>query len=92
MIRRLAKEHELLITVEEGAIGGFGAHVSHFLSHEGLLDYGLKFRPLVMPDIYMDQAKPEDMYIKSGLDRAGIMDTAFRALGAEQKILPLSGA
>lgn len=92
LIRRLAKEHEVLITVEEGAIGGFGAHVSHFLSHEGLLDHGLKFRPLVMPDIYMDQAKPEDMYIKSGLDRAGIIDTAFKALGAERKILPISGA
>lgn len=92
LIRRLAKEHEVLITVEEGAIGGFGAHVSHFLSHEGLLDHGLKFRPLVMPDIYMDQAKPEDMYIKSGLDRAGIIDTAFKALGAERKILPLPRA
>lgn len=92
LIRRLAKEHEVLITVEEGAIGGFGAHVSHFLSHEGLLDHDLKFRPLVMPDIYMDQAKPEDMYIKSGLDRAGIIDTAFKALGDERKILPLSGA
>lgn len=92
LIRRLAKEHEVLITVEEGAIGGFGAHVSHFLSHEGLLDHGLKFRPLIMPDIYLDQAKQEDMYIKSGLDRAGIIDTAFKALGTERKILPLSGA
>jgi 1-deoxy-D-xylulose-5-phosphate synthase len=92
LIRRLAKEHEVLITIEEGAVGGFGSHVSHFLSHEGLLDHGLKFRPLVMPDIYMDQAKPEDMYLKAGLDRAGIIDTAFKALGAERKILPLSGA
>ncbi|WP_011580078.1 MULTISPECIES: 1-deoxy-D-xylulose-5-phosphate synthase [Chelativorans] len=85
LIRRLAREHEVLVTVEEGSIGGFGAHVLHFLAHEGLLENGLKVRPLVMPDIFMDQAKPEKMYAKAGLDAAGIVKTVFAALGqAEQ--------
>lgn len=90
LIRRLASEHEMLITVEEGAIGGFGSHVSHFLSHEGLLDGGLKFRPLVMPDIYMDQASPDAMYMQAKLDRAGILDVVFKALGAEKTVLPFN--
>ena len=91
LIRRLASEHEVLITIEEGAVGGFGSHVSHFLSHEGLLDNGLKFRPLVMPDIFMDQAKPEAMYMQAQLDRAGILDCVFKALGTERTVLPFSG-
>lgn len=90
LIRRLASEHEMLITVEEGAVGGFGSHVSHFLSHEGLLDGGLKFRPLVMPDIYMDQASPDAMYMQAKLDRAGILDVVFKALGAEKTVLPFN--
>jgi 1-deoxy-D-xylulose-5-phosphate synthase len=88
--RRLASEHEVLLTIEEGAIGGFGSHVSHFLSHAGLLDNGLKFRPLVMPDIYMDQASPETMYMQAKLDRAGILDVAFKALGTERSVLPFT--
>ncbi|MDO9415726.1 1-deoxy-D-xylulose-5-phosphate synthase [Pararhizobium sp.] len=84
LIRQLARHHEVLITVEEGAVGGFGSHVMQFLSHEGLLDNGLKFRPLVLPDIWMEQAKPEVMYAKAGLDRAGIIATVFRALGQKQ--------
>ncbi|MEO9460617.1 MAG: 1-deoxy-D-xylulose-5-phosphate synthase [Lentilitoribacter sp.] len=90
LIRRLASEHEMLITIEEGAVGGFGSHVSHFLSHEGLLDGGLKFRPLVMPDIYMDQASPDAMYMQAKLDRAGILDVVFKALGAEKTVLPFN--
>lgn len=90
LIRRLASEHEVLITIEEGAVGGFGSHVSHFLSHEGLLDGGLKFRPLVMPDIYMDQASPDAMYMQAKLDRAGILDVVFKALGAEKTVLPFN--
>ncbi|MEP3196968.1 MAG: 1-deoxy-D-xylulose-5-phosphate synthase [Lentilitoribacter sp.] len=90
LIRRLASEHEVLITIEEGAVGGFGSHVSHFLSHEGLLDGGLKFRPLVMPDIYMDQASPDAMYMQAKLDRAGILDIVFKALGAEKTVLPFN--
>jgi 1-deoxy-D-xylulose-5-phosphate synthase len=88
LIRQLARHHEVLITVEEGAIGGFGAHVMHFLAGEGLLDNGLKIRPLVMPDIFMDQAKPETMYAKAGLDRRAIVDTVFRALGQDQAVQP----
>ena len=67
-MRRLAREHEVLVTVEEGAIGGFASHVLHFLAHEGLLDSGLKVRPLVLPDVFIDQAKPEKMYADAGLD------------------------
>src|SRR5690606_37790945 len=81
LLRRLAREHEVLVTIEEGAIGGFGGHVMHFLAHEGLLDNGLKVRPMVMPDIFVDQAKPEKMYADAGLDAAGIVRTVFAALG-----------
>jgi 1-deoxy-D-xylulose-5-phosphate synthase len=81
LVRRLAREHEVLITVEEGSVGGFGAHVLHFLAHEGLLENGLKVRPLVLPDIFTDQAKPEKMYADAGLDSAGIVRTVFAALG-----------
>ncbi|NKN39633.1 1-deoxy-D-xylulose-5-phosphate synthase [Agrobacterium sp. a22-2] len=81
LIRRLAREHAVLVTVEEGAAGGFAAQVLQFLATEGLLDNGLKVRPLVLPDFWMDQAKPEVMYAKSGLDAAGIVSTVFKALG-----------
>ncbi|TDW36609.1 1-deoxy-D-xylulose-5-phosphate synthase [Rhizobium azibense] len=81
LIRQLARHHEMLITVEEGAIGGFGSHVLHFLAMEGLLESGLKVRSLTMPDIWMEQAKPEVMNAHAGLDRAGIVSTVFRTLG-----------
>ncbi|RWY64832.1 1-deoxy-D-xylulose-5-phosphate synthase [Rhizobium leguminosarum] len=81
LIRQLARHHEIVITVEEGSIGGFGSHVMHFLATEGLLDNGLKLRSLVMPDIWMEQAKPEAMNAHAGLDRAGIASTVFKALG-----------
>ncbi|MBY5414581.1 1-deoxy-D-xylulose-5-phosphate synthase [Rhizobium johnstonii] len=81
LIRQLARHHEMVITVEEGSIGGFGSHVMHFLTTEGLLDNGLKLRSLVMPDIWMEQAKPEAMNAHAGLDRAGIVSTVFKALG-----------
>jgi len=81
LIRQLARHHEVLITIEEGAIGGFASHVLQFLALEGLLDQGLKVRPMVLPDIWMEQAKPEAMYVKAGLDRAGIVSTVFQALG-----------
>lgn len=84
LIRQLARHHEVLITVEEGAVGGFSSHVLQFLAHEGLLDNGLKIRPMVLPDIWMEQAKPEAMYAKAGLDRAGIVSTVFRALGQKE--------
>ena len=81
LIRRLARNHQVLITVEEGAVGGFGSHVLHFLAHEGLLENGLRVRPLVLPDVYLDQAKPEAMYARAGLDSAGIVRAVFAALG-----------
>lgn len=81
LIRQLARHHEMLITVEEGAVGGFGSHVLQFLATEGLLDNGLKVRSLVMPDLWVEQAKPEVMNAQAGLDRAGIVSTVFKALG-----------
>ncbi len=81
LIRQLARHHEMLITVEEGSVGGFGSHVLQFLATEGLLDNGLKVRSLVMPDIWVEQAKPEVMNAQAGLDRAGIVATVFKALG-----------
>ncbi|MBY4609921.1 1-deoxy-D-xylulose-5-phosphate synthase [Rhizobium sp. 9T] len=81
LIRQLARHHEMVITVEEGSVGGFGSQVMQYLSSEGLLDNGLKIRSLVMPDIWMEQAKPEAMNAHAGLDRAGIVATVFRALG-----------
>ena len=81
LIRQLAAHHEILITIEEGSVGGFGSQVMQFLANEGLLDSGLKIRSLVMPDIWMEQAKPEAMNAMAGLDRAGIVQTVFRALG-----------
>jgi 1-deoxy-D-xylulose-5-phosphate synthase len=84
LIRQLAHHHEVLITVEEGAVGGFGSHVLQFLAMEGLLDNGLKIRCLAMPDIWMEQAKPEAMNTRAHLDRAGIIEAVFRALGQKQ--------
>ena len=87
MIRRLAKNHEILIIVEESAAGGFGAQVLHFMAKDGLLDIGLKIRSLTLPDEFTEQAKPEVMYAKAGLDQKGIVATALLALGAETKNL-----
>ncbi|MQB43942.1 1-deoxy-D-xylulose-5-phosphate synthase [Rhizobium sp. ICMP 5592] len=81
LIRQLASHHEVLITIEEGSVGGFGSQVMQFLASEGLLDNGLKIRTLVMPDIWVEQAKPEVMNAMAGLDRAGIVQTVFKALG-----------
>lgn len=83
LIRRLAKEHQVLLTVEEGVSGGFGAHVLHYLSNEGALDHGLRIRTLTLPDAFLDHAKPEAMYARAGLDSAGIVRAAFAALGRD---------
>jgi 1-deoxy-D-xylulose-5-phosphate synthase len=83
LILRLAREHEALVTVEEGAIGGFGAFVLHALAEHGALDRGLKIRTLTLPDIFQDQDKPDLMYASAGLDAEGIMRAALAALGAE---------
>ncbi len=81
LVRRLAAGHEVLLTVEEGAAGGFSSQVLHYLAVAGLLDSGLKVRPLVLPDAFIDQAKPEKMYADAGLDAAGIVRSVFAALG-----------
>jgi 1-deoxy-D-xylulose-5-phosphate synthase len=81
LVRRLARSHDVLVTVEEGAIGGFASHVLHFLAHEGLLESGLKVRPLVLPDEFTDHGKPEKMYAAAGLDAAGIVQAVFATLG-----------
>ncbi len=84
LILRLAREHEALITVEEGSIGGFGAFVLHALAEHGALDRGLKVRTLTLPDTFQDQDKPEIMYALAGLDAEGIVRGALSALGAER--------
>ncbi|PXW56439.1 1-deoxy-D-xylulose-5-phosphate synthase [Chelatococcus asaccharovorans] len=81
LIRRLARAHECLITVEEGAVGGFGAFVLQSLAAEGALDRGLKVRTLTLPDAYIDHGKPEAMYAAAGLDAAGIVAQVFATLG-----------
>jgi len=89
LVRRLAQNHEILVTVEEGAIGGFGSHVLRFLSESALLDRGLKVRTMVFPDIFIDHDKPERMYEQAGLSAPGIVTTVLGALGRET---PLSEA
>jgi 1-deoxy-D-xylulose-5-phosphate synthase len=87
LILRLAREHEALITIEEGAIGGFGAFVLHALAQHGALDRGLKVRTLTLPDVFQDQDKPEAMYAAAGLDAEGIVRGALSALGPERVAL-----
>jgi 1-deoxy-D-xylulose-5-phosphate synthase len=81
MLLRLAREHEVLLTIEEGSIGGFGAYVMQTLAEHGVLDRGLKVRSMVLPDIFIDQDSPNAMYAKAGLDAKGIVAKAFEALG-----------
>jgi 1-deoxy-D-xylulose-5-phosphate synthase len=83
LILRLAREHEALITVEEGAVGGFGAFVLHALAQHGALDRGLRVRSLVLPDVFQDHDKPEAMYAQAGLDAEGMVRAALDALGAQ---------
>lgn len=83
LLARLAREHEVLITIEEGGIGGFGSHAATFLARNGLLDGKLKFRPLMIPDVFTEQAGVNDMYAVAGLDRAGIVATALTTLGID---------
>jgi len=87
LVRRLAREHEVLITVEEGAVGGFAAQVMQFLAREGLFDAGLKIRPMILPDVFIDQDKPEKQYELAHLGAADIVTTALAALGKEEAVL-----
>lgn len=81
LVRTLAENHEVLITIEEGAIGGFGSHVLQALADMGLLDRGLKVRTMVLPDRFIDHDTPARMYAEAGLDAAGIVAKALKALG-----------
>ncbi len=81
LVERLARDHEVLLTIEEGSVGGFGAFVLHHLAGCGRLDSGLKVRTLTLPDLFIDQAKPEEMYEQAGLDARSIAASAIAALG-----------
>ena len=85
LVLRLARDHEVLVTIEEGAIGGFGTYVMQALAEHGMLDRGdLKVRMMVLPDIFIDQDSPNAMYAKAGLDSKGIVAKVFEALGREK--------
>jgi 1-deoxy-D-xylulose-5-phosphate synthase len=88
LVRRLAAEHEVLITIEEGAIGGFAAQVLQFLATTGQLDGGLKIRPMILPDRFIDHHKPEVQYAEARLDARSIIATALSALGRESALKP----
>src|SRR5690348_3746070 len=81
LLLRLAREHEVLLTIEEGSIGGFAGFVMQALAEHGVLDRGLKVRSMVLPDVFIDQDSPNAMYAKAGLDAKGIVAKAFQALG-----------
>ncbi|MDK3075049.1 1-deoxy-D-xylulose-5-phosphate synthase [Sedimentitalea sp. JM2-8] len=81
MILGLAARHEALLTIEEGAVGGFGSHVAQLLAEEGVFDTGLKFRSMVLPDIFIDQASPEDMYAVAGMNAEQIETRVLAMLG-----------
>ncbi|MGB2932226.1 MAG: transketolase C-terminal domain-containing protein, partial [Methyloceanibacter sp.] len=83
LVRQLATHHEVLVTIEEGSSGGFGAQVLHHLAREGLLDRGLKVRTLTLPDCFIEQDKPQTMYEKAGLNASGIVGAVFAALGKD---------
>ncbi|TVP71535.1 MAG: 1-deoxy-D-xylulose-5-phosphate synthase [Rhodobacteraceae bacterium] len=84
LILRLAAEHEGLITIEEGAVGGFGSHVAQLLADEGVFDHGLKFRSMVLPDIFIDQASPRDMYDVAAMNAPQIEAKVLDLLGVAQ--------
>jgi 1-deoxy-D-xylulose-5-phosphate synthase len=85
LILKLAREHEILITIEEGSVGGFGSHVMQMLADRGALDRGLKIRTMVLPDVFLDHDTPAAMYGRAGLDAKGIVAKVFETLGKEVK-------
>ncbi|KAH6771796.1 Deoxyxylulose-5-phosphate synthase, partial [Perilla frutescens var. frutescens] len=89
LIRRLAKEHEIIITVEEGSIGGFGSHVAHFLSLNGYLDGPLKLRSMMLPDRYIDHGAPQDQIEEAGLSSKHICGTVLSLMGRPMEALKL---
>ena len=82
LIMEAATNHEVLITIEEGSIGGFGSHVMQFLSDRGVFDKGLKFRSMILPDLFIDQDTPEKMYEKAGLDSLSIVSKVEETLNS----------
>mgnify|MGYP000120121746 CR=1 FL=1 len=84
LVRRLAASHDVVITIEEGSIGGFGSQVQQLLSDDGAFDNGLKFRSMIFPDAYIDHDKPEKQMARIGLDAKGIVAKVLNALGREQ--------
>jgi len=84
MILDLARNHEALITVEEGAVGGFGSHVAQLLAEAGVFDSGLKYRSMVLPDTFIDQASPADMYRVAGMNAEDIVAKVLDTLGIAQ--------
>ena len=86
MVLKLAREHEILLTIEEGAIGGFGSHVMQTLAEHGMLDGGLKMRAMVLPDVFLDHDSPNAMYARAGLDAKGIVAKVFETLGKDFKV------
>nr|GMD66252.1 probable 1-deoxy-D-xylulose-5-phosphate synthase, chloroplastic [Ipomoea batatas] len=87
LIRSLAKSHQVLITVEEGSVGGFGSHVAHFMALDGLLDGNLKWRPIVLPDRYIEHGSQEYQLTQAGLTPSHIAATVFNILGQTRKAL-----
>ncbi len=85
LLTRLAREHEVLVTIEEGSIGGFGAYVLQSLADQGLLDGGVRVRCMVLPDVFIDQDTPAAMYAAAGLDARAIVAKVFEALGKDVK-------
>jgi 1-deoxy-D-xylulose-5-phosphate synthase len=81
LVLKLAAEHEALITVEEGAVGGFGSHVAQLLADEGVFDHGLKFRSMVLPDTFIDQASPKAMYDVAGMNAEHIEAKVLEVMG-----------
>ena len=82
LIMEVASNHEVLITIEEGSIGGFGSHVMQFLSNRGIFDRGLKFRSMILPDIFIDQDTPEKMYEIAGLDSSSIVNKVVETINS----------
>jgi len=86
LIRDLARKHEVLVTIEEGAVGGFGSHVLTFMANDGLLESGLKVRAMMMPDEFLEQDKPVKQYELARLDASAIVETVMTALGREGEL------
>ncbi|MHA7871058.1 MAG: transketolase C-terminal domain-containing protein, partial [Hyphococcus sp.] len=91
LIMQLVKNHEVLVTVEEGSRGGFGAFVLHYLSDQGVLDSGLKVRTMTLPDVFQDQDSPYNMYETARLNASHIVERVREALGMESNVVNLHG-